>query len=647
LKYAIVSQSVSGNVIITQSGFPAPNLVLDSILSSFLVNNGFPGVIVHMPTFIGRSYIKFFYRIFCSELELLKIITLLSLSLISSYTFSDTKLNDYQAVTDKRLQNPEPENWLQWRGNYEGWTYSPLEQINSENVDNLEVAWVYSTDAAGGHQAPPIVNNGYMFVATPEHQVIALNARSGNELWRYKRELPKDHFAMHRTNRGVTLYEDKVYLSGLDTCAIALDATSGEEVWKNCLADWKLGFHMTLAPLAVDGLIIFGLSGAEYGVRCFLVALDAKSGKEVWRTYTIPVPGEAGNETWAGDSWKNGGASVWITGTYDAELGLAFFGIGNGAPWLAEARKGDNLYTNSVLAIEVKTGAIRDHHQYHWNGAWDWDEVSPPLLIDIPTKDGDLRKSLVHAGRNGYLWFLERSAKGIDFVDAKAYVKQDVFTAIDPVTGRPSYDESKIPGIGKTATFCPSVWGGKNWPPEAYNPKTGLFYIPAHNNLCSEMTGVPVDLVEGEVYMGFEFDSLMSMLSFDDDATKGEDAHIGEVQAWDLTKREKVWTYNIKEMNWGSLLTTGGNLVFSGGSNDREFRALDASTGKKLWDMRLNSGVVGVPVSYMIDGVQYIAVQSGWGVDAEIMQATFNIARNENMTVPKDGAIWVFALKQK
>lgn len=577
----------------------------------------------------------------------LKIICLLSICPYIGFVLADPdfSLGEYEAVTDKRLINPEPENWLQWRGNYAGWTYSPLQQINSNNVKDLSVAWVYSTDAAGGHQAPPIVNNGYMYVATPEHQVIALNARSGNEIWRYKRELPKDYFALHNTNRGVALYKDKVYFSGLDNCAIALDAVSGELIWETCLANWRLGFHMTLAPLAVDGMVIFGLSGAEYGIRCFLVALDADTGKEVWRTYTIPEPGEPGSETWPGDTWKTGGGSVWVTGTYDVDLELAFFGIGNAAPWLAEARRGDNLYTNSVLAIDVHTGAIRAHHQYHWNGGWDWDEVSAPVLIDIPDNQGNLRKGLVHAGRNGYLWFLERSGDEIKFLDAKAYVKQDVFTKFDTVSGRPSYAPDKIPGIGKTVIFCPSIWGGKNWPPEAYNPKTGLFYIPAHENLCSEMTGVPVEYEEGEIYTGFEFDALLATLHFDEEAFEGKDAHIGEIQAWDLVKRKKVWTYNIKEMNWGSLLTTGGNLVFSGGSNDREFRALDATTGKKVWDKRLNSGVVGVPVSYMIDGVQYIAVQSGWGVDAETMQASFNIVRNEKTIVPRDGAIWVFALK--
>lgn len=577
---------------------------------------------------------------------LLRLLGAVLASSIITGEVSAASLGDYAPVTDERLRNPEPQNWLQWRGNYAGWTYSPLAQINSVNVQNLGVAWAYSTGVTGGHQAPPIVNNGYMFVATPENQVIALDARTGYEIWRYQRQMPKGHFAMHPTSRGAALYGDKVYVSGLDTCATALNARTGELVWENCLADWRQGFHMTIAPLAVKGKIIFGVSGAEFGIRCFLAALDAETGKELWRTYTIPAPGEPGSETWQGDTWRYGGGSVWITGTYDPDLNLAFYGIGNPAPWVPEARPGDNLYTNSVIAIDIETGAIKGFHQYHWNDGWDWDEVSPPVLIDVPDAHGKSRKRMIHAGRNGYLWFLEWGPHGIEFVDAKRYVKQDVFTAIDPVTGRPNYDPARIPGVGKTVQFCPSIWGGKDWPPESYNPITGLLYIPAHENLCSELTGVPAVRVEGEPYLGFEWEKVLLNLRFQDGALTGRDAHIGEIQAWDPKSHQRVWTYNIKEMNWGPILSTAGNLLFSGGSSDRAFRALDATTGHKLWEMRLDTGITGVPASYMIDGVQYVAVQAGWGVDAETMQAAFNAIRDDDLVVPRGGTIWVFALKQ-
>jgi alcohol dehydrogenase (cytochrome c) len=553
---------------------------------------------------------------------------------------------NYSPVTDARLLQPEAENWLQWRHSYAGWGYSPLNKITADNVAGLTVAWTYSTGAKGAHEAAPIINNGFMYVSTPENQVIALDAINGYELWRYKRTLPRDHFAMHPTNRGVALYDDKVYYSGLDTCAIALDAVSGEKVWENCLADWRLGFHMTLAPLAIDGKILFGVSGAEFGVRCFLVALDAETGKELWRTYTIPEPGQPGGETWPDKTWQTGGGSIWITGTYDPKMKLAYYGVGNAAPWMPEMRKGDNLYTNSVLAIDPETGNIKGHHQYHWNGGWDWDEVTPPLLIDLKDSDGKMKKGLVHAGRNGYLWWLERKQDSIQFIDAKAFVTQNVFSHIDPLSVRPEYHTDKIPGVDKTVTFCPSIWGGKDWPPEAYNPETGLLYIPAHENLCSELTGKAVEYEAGEEFIGVDFEALLKMIRFQGGDGMGRDIHIGEIQAWDVNQRKRVWTYKMDAMNWGPILTTAGNLVFSGGSNDRAFRALNAATGELLWETRLNSGVMGIPVSFMVDDVQYIAVQAGWGLAGELMQATFDLVRKEKTYVPTDGAIWVFALRK-
>jgi alcohol dehydrogenase (cytochrome c) len=560
---------------------------------------------------------------------------------------ADTGMPTYPLVTDARLRDPESENWLMWRGNYASWGYSPLAQITKDNVRELKLAWSFSTNAAEGHEAAPIVNGDWMFVSTPEHQVIAINARTGEEIWRYRKEVDDDHYAMHPTNRGVALYGDKVFLAANDACAIALDAQTGEQLWENCLADWKLGFHMTLAPLAVEGRIMFGLSGAEFGVRCFIAALDADTGKELWRTYTIPAPGEPGADTWRGDDWKRGGGSVWMTGSYDPETKLAFFGTGNPGPWLPDLHPGDNLYTNSVLAIEVATGAIKGYHQYHPNDGWDWDEVSTPLLVDLD-HDGKRVKGLVHAGRNGYLWFLERRSDGrIGFVDAKPYVYNSVITGIDPKSGRPSYDPATIPKIGKTVTFCPSVWGAKDWPPEAWNPVTRLLYIPAHDHLCSELTGIPVEYQPGKEYMGFAGDDLANMIRFRPAATSGPDASIGEIQAWDLAARNRVWTHRFRDMNWGPVLTTAGELVFSGGTNDREFRALDALTGAKLWSMRLNSGVIGIPVSYSIEGIQYIAVQAGWGVDAQTMQGSFNARRPYRQTVPQGGAIWVFALESR
>ena len=549
------------------------------------------------------------------------------------------QLPAYAPVTDARLARPEPGNWLMYRGNYAGWGYSPLDKINDGNVAKLTLAWSYATGMSEGHQAPPIVNNGYMYVSTPNNQVIAFEAKSGRELWRYRKPIPEELQQLHPTNRGVALYKDKLYLATTDAMLVALDPVTGKELWKTPVGEWKAGYYSTLAPLAARGKIVLGVSGGEYGVRGYVIALDAETGKEMWRTYTIPAPGEPGGDTWPGETYKNGGGSVWITGTYDAETGISYWGTGNAAPWMPDTRRGDNLYANSTLALDIDTGKLRGYHQYHWNDAWDWDEVSAPLLIDVE-RNGKTVKSLVHAGRNGYLWQLERTPDRIGFVDAWPYVQQNVFTAIDPKTGRPSYDPSRIPGTGKTVDFCPSLWGGKDWFPEAYSPRTGLFYIPANNNLCSQLTGEAVKYKKGDLYIGVALDNILTNVRM----TEASKTHIGEVQAWSLADKRKVWTYTYPEMNWGPLMATAGNLVFGGGTNDRLFRAFDATTGKLLWEHPASSGITGVPSSFEVDGEQYIAVQSGWGVDAERMQGAFNAVLKHKTVVPQGGTVMVFKL---
>jgi alcohol dehydrogenase (cytochrome c) len=266
-----------------------------------------------------------------------------------------------------------------------------------------------------------------------------------------------------------------------------------------------------------------GTSGGELGIRGYIAALDANDGKQVWKTYTVPGPGEPGHDTWPGETWKTGGVSVWLTAHYDPQTNLSFWGTGNGAPWMGDMRPGDNLFATSVLALDVDTGKIRGYHQYHWNDSWDWDEVSTPLLIDFP-KDGRTVKGLVHPGRNGYLWRLERTADKIKFVDAQPYVIQEVFTKIDPVTGRPSYNEERKPRSGATVTFCPGLWGGKDWTPAGYSPKTQYLYIPANENLCSTLAGLPKPepYEPGKLYLGV--DRPKSAMSWRQGAN-----HIGEL----------------------------------------------------------------------------------------------------------------------
>ena len=542
-------------------------------------------------------------------------------------------IDDITPVTDEMLLNPSDGDWLMWRRTYDGWGYSPLDQIDADNVADLVPVWSFSTGVNSGHEAPAIVNDGVMFVTTPGNQVIAIDARTGDLIWLYEHEMPEDVIGFHYTNRGVALFGDKVFMATLDARIVALDAATGEVVWSESVADNSSGYYMTLAPLTARGKVMVGVSGGELGIRGFVVALDTETGEEVWRTHTVPSPGEPGSESWQGDAWQTGGAAVWLTGHYDPELGLTYWGTGNPGPWMGDVRPGDNLYSNSVVALNVDTGELVGHHQYHWNGSWDWDEVSTPLLIDVE-RDGRTFPALVHPGRNGYLWLLERSADAISFVDAWPYVRQDVFINIDPKTGRPTYDPLKKPSTGTQADFCPSLWGGKDWPPAAYNPGTGLLYIPANDNLCGTIEGQEVVYRPGRSFVGARTGL---------NVWPGAD-HIGELQAWNMNTGEKVWTREFDSPNWGPVMTTAGNLVFMGGTSDRYFRAFDARTGDQLWQQRTNSGVIGVPSSYMVDGVQYIAVQSGFGVDAASMRRRVDSDRGTETYVPQGGVIWVFAL---
>jgi alcohol dehydrogenase (cytochrome c) len=351
----------------------------------------------------------------------------------------------------------------------------------------------------------------------------------------------------------------------------------------------------------------------------------------------VPAPGEPGSETWPkGDQWKNGGGPMWVTGNYDPATNIAYWGTGNGGPWMGDQRPGDNLYTASTLAIDVATGAIRGYFQYHPNDSWDWDEVSPPILVDY-TRNGRTVKGLINVARDGYLWFLERSENRVGFVEGTPFVKQNVFRSLDPKTGRPDVDPARKPGTGREAEFCPSHWGGKNWPPIAFSPLTRMIYIPANENLCTRMIGKPVSYTAGRSFTGATSTLLLA---------EGAD-HIGEVQAWHVDTGKRVWTHTFaSSANWGPMLATGGGLVFSGGTNDRKFRAFDAATGAMTWEFVTNSGVIGQPASFTVNGRQYIAVQSGWGIDARAMQNRLIKLMPGMPEVPEGGAIWVFALPE-
>ena len=550
------------------------------------------------------------------------------------------RIPDYKPVTAATLTTPSDADWPTYRRTYDGNGYSPLAQINTGNVKQLVPAWTMSTGFNDGHEAAPQVVNGVMFAATAGNQVLAINAATGELLWRYQRKLPDDMFGSHPTSRGVGLWGDKVFFYSRDAVLVAIDAKTGNEVWSTAVADYHQGYYANHAPLVVDGKLMVGSSGGERGIRGFVAAYDAETGKQLWRTYMVPAPGEPGSETWPkNDAWKTGGGSTWITGTYDPGTKTVYWGTGNGGPWMGDQRPGDNLYTTSVVALDVDSGKMKSFFQYHPNDSFDWDEVDAPLLVDV-TRDGKTFKGLVHAGRDGVLWLMERAANtgAINFVEGKPYVYADYIKSLDPKTGRIEYNPGTKPGTGVSGKFCPSFWGGKDYQASSYSQQTKMLYIPLNANLCSEIVGAAVTYEAGRAYTGTSKNDLI--------VRQGAD-HIGEIQAWDLSTGKLVWQKNhAKSSNWGGMLTTGGGLLFTGGTNDRKFHAYDAKTGDLLWETTLNSGVMGPPSTYSVNGKQYIAVEAGWGVDAAGMQtrlAQQNIGFFPD--VPLGGAIWVFEVK--
>ena len=385
------------------------------------------------------------------------------------------KIENYTPVTPERLKNPEPGNWLSIRRTYDGQSHSPLTQITPENVKGLKQAWTATTGprqkvtefaalpADIANQAPPIVNNGVMIVSAGDNQIIALDAKDGKEIWRYVYKLPEGLVPVHPTNRGVALWEDKIFFATLDAHLVALDAKTGTELWKKAVANWEEGYYSTLAPLVVNGKVMTGVSGGEFGIRGFVDAYDANTGEHVWKTYTIPSPDQPGGDTWPGDTWQRGGGPIWITGNYDVENNIAYWSTGNAAPWPGALRPGDNLYTSSLLGLDPDTGAIKNHFQYHYNDSWDWDETVPPTLIDLDNGDTKQEIALKFA-RNGHIYKLDRTGGKLSFIAGKPYVFSNVIKGLDAKTGRPEYDPDHVPKLNERVEFCPSAWGGRDWP---------------------------------------------------------------------------------------------------------------------------------------------------------------------------------------
>jgi alcohol dehydrogenase (cytochrome c) len=488
-------------------------------------------------------------------------------------------------------------DWLMYSGNYKSERFSPLTQITASNVSKLRPVWVYQPPGTGSLEATPIVTNGIMYVTSGPTSVHALDVKSGKTLWEWTRPIPASvlNLGFPRVNRGVAYADNTVYVGTLDGFLVALDARAGIERWIVHVGENLLGHSITAAPLVVDNKVIVGVSGGEAGIRGFLDAYDAKSGKQLWRFWTIPSPGEPGSESWPGDSWVHGGGATWLTGSYDPELKLLYWGTGNPGPdWNGDSRKGDNLYTSSLVALDVETGKPRWHFQYTPHDVHDWDANQIPVLVDADFK-GKPRKLVVHANRNAFFYVLDRQTG--EFLLGEPYAKQTWAKALDE-KGRPVLIPDMNPSEKGTLVY-PSLQGSTNWASPSYSPQTGFLYVPVRE-MGSIYFKTPVEYKPGTYYTGGSEKRL-------------DEESWGAVRAIDVKSGKKMWDFELPTPSWAGVLSTAGGLVFSG-SNEGNFYALDAKSGKPLWQFQTGGAIRSGPMSFTADGRQHVAIAGGHAI---------------------------------
>jgi alcohol dehydrogenase (cytochrome c) len=534
-------------------------------------------------------------------------------------------------VTTDDLLNAQDNaaEWLMYGRDYRNQRFSPLAQITPDNVKELRPVWAFSTGGTlAGLEATPLMKDGVLYFSADYARVFALDARTGTALWAFEPEYEEGIetvLCCGPVNRGVALKDDLVYVTTLDARLFALDRKDGRVVWQQTIDDWKKAVAATGAPLVVGDKVIVGIAGAEYGVRGYLKAYDAASGELQWHTYTIPGPGEPGNETWPGDTWMRGGATTWQTGAYDAETNTLFWGTGNPGPWNSDLRKGDNLWSSALLALDPDTGAIKWGYQYTPNDAWDYDGNNAPILIDVEI-DGRRVPAAVQSNRNGFFYVLDRTSG--EFVYAVPTVEGiNWTTGLDPKDGRPQVNEAMRPISGGETIepIVPGLEGGTNWFPMAYNPDLGYVFF-ATNHWAMALTAWPPEEVvyqEGQPYMGVDY----QMYRLEDD--------IGYVKAFDVASKKFVWESPSPLPLFAGMLATESGLVFTGDQLGH-LMALDAKTGETLWQFQTGSGINASPITYELDGTQYVAILSGLGGDPSFY-----------FKGPKGGMLWVFALENQ
>ncbi|MGH7078028.1 MAG: PQQ-dependent dehydrogenase, methanol/ethanol family [Acetobacteraceae bacterium] len=519
-----------------------------------------------------------------------------------------------------------PGSWLLYGHTYNNWRYSTLDQINSGNVADLKPVWTISTGGKfGGLEGTPLFHDGILYFTADHSRVFAADAATGKVIWEYT---PK--YAPHidavlccgPSNRGVALLGDLVYVETLDARLVALDAKTGKIVWTTTIDDWKKGLSETGAPLVVGDHVIVGISGGEYGGRGYLKAYDPKTGALQWTTYTIPGPGEKGHDTWPGDTWKHGGGPTWVTGSYDPATNTLYWGVGNPAPWVAADRQGTNLWTDSLLALNPDTGAIKWGFQYTPNGAWDYDGMGAPILATAPV-DGTEQKVAVEANRNGFLYVIDRTDG--KFLYAVPMIPDiNWASGLDPKTGEPTVNPGMKPAKAgeTTGLIIPGLEGGTNWGPPAYSPTLGYVFTNV-NDWGMTLTVLPKSeypYKPGNVYMGEDYQMYRT------------GKYIGHTKAFDLKTGKFVWDVPTTLPLYSGLLATAGDLVFTG-DEDGDLIAISATSGKVLWRFQTGSGINASPMTYEVGGHQYVAVLSGLGGDPSFYYSG-----------PRGGMLWVFSV---
>jgi alcohol dehydrogenase (cytochrome c) len=490
----------------------------------------------------------------------------------------------------------EPGAWLTYSGNYEAHRFSHLAQLTPANIAGLKPIWVYQVKERGQVESTPLVFDGVMYVTEPPTIVTALDLHTGRSLWSWERSLPKDldTIGFGRVNRGVAVLGDTLYVGTLDAHLVALDAKSGAVRWDAKVADYKSGHCITVAPLAIDGKIIVGISGGEAGIRGFIDAYDAKTGKQLWRFWTIPGTGEPGNDSWhMADSWKTGGGSTWVTGSYDPALKLIYWGVGNPGPdWNGDPRPGDNLYTCSLVALDAETGKLKWHFQFTPHDTHDWDATEIPVLLDTMVR-GKLRKVVAMANRNAFYYLLDRETG--EFLSGVPYAKQTWAKGLDD-GGRPVVIPNSEPSEQGTLVW-PSLQGATNWFSPSYDSIHKQFYVSVREMGSYYYKG-EAEYKPGTFFAGGGERSL-----------QGDEA-FGAIRALDVSTGKQKWEFRLQSPPWVGVLGTAGGLVF-GGSNEGNFYALDAMTGKPLWDFQTGGGMSSNPISFLIDGKQRVAIAAG------------------------------------